>query len=116
MAAYTYFKLWQGGPAELVDITNSKSIKGWTHYITEIKNSNIKKLSCKFQNMYIVISSEYYYLIKYIKASTYNGIDRVLSQYDQTIHANFKRVHNTYLNNHMEVFLTSFTIGNYECI
>ena len=27
-------------------------------------------------------------------------LDRVLLQYDPTIHANLKRVHNTYVNNH----------------
>ena len=34
-------------------------------------------------------------------------LDRVLSQYDQTIHANFKRVHNKYVNNHMGDYGTS---------
>ena len=35
-----------------------------------------------------------------MKASTYSV--RVLSQYDQTIHANFKRVHSTYVTSHYE--------------
>ena len=35
-------------------------------------------------------------------------LDRVLSHYDQTIHANFKRVHNTYyVNNHTGDYGTS---------